>query len=296
LRHLTLPVPDTVVGMRIFECMIAGSGELSAWPFTALRRSLHCSADPRTFATYAVTNLGCIHIAQRPRGLAVSLRPRVVSPRAIVAAIYLLTDLPRQRVVLSCLVGRWQHQLFRAPTEAVHELVARLQVAEVDRVRFLRVERRLNDALNERHFGDLLRAWADDGAAFDRARLHSVAHRMLRGRYVLLRPQSDGRTLIISDFGSSYESFASDWVAHARGLRFEDQPDFRYAHAAVSAYHKVLRSRRPLLDDVDAFMSTDAGPKRLQYRRLILPLRSAGHEFLLSTSLVERSIDLRSVQ
>ena len=60
---------------------------------------------------------------------------------------------------------------------------------------------------------------------------------MLRGRFVLLEPQRDGRTLIIEDWGRAYGSFDRRWLAMSRGLRFEDQPDFRYANAAIGGYY-----------------------------------------------------------
>ena len=81
----------------------------------------------------------------------------------------------------------------------------------------------------------------------------------------------------------------------SRGLRFEDQPDFRYAHAAVDAYHEVLRSGQPLLDEIDAIISyPQFSRRRLQYWRLILPIRApTGEPQLLSTSLTDPNIDLR---
>ena len=282
--------------MRSPRYLVDAEGELSPWPYSAIRSALHCAADADTFATYAVTNLGFIFLMENRNGLAVSLRPEVVCLRALASTIHLLLDLPRQRTMLSALADEWQYSLFRSPFEVALALVAQLQLREADQSSFLRRPQRVDDLREKSAFAHLMRAWADANSVFDREQLATVAHRILRGRFVLLEPQQDGRTLIIEDWGHAYGSFDRRWLAMSRGLRFEDQPDYRYAQAAVGAYHEVLRSGQPLLDEVDAIISRPRYCRtRIQYRRLILPIRApTGEMRLLSTSLTDPNVDLRS--
>jgi hypothetical protein len=281
--------------MHSLRYLIDAEGELAPWPFSKIRSALHCAADAHTFAIYAVTNLGFIDLTERHHALVLSLRPKVASPRALSAAILLLSDLPRHRMVLSTFSNGWDHKLFPSASDVIPTLVAELQQREVVKSNFLRRQRSVDDIGEGNIFADLMRAWVSVDAVFDDAYFSTVAHRMLHGRFALLNPQRDGHTLIIQDWGRSYASFDSRWLSMSRGLRFEDQPYFRYAHAAVGAYHEVMRTGRPLLDEIDAIISyTECGRKRIQYRRLILPIRTpTGEAKLLSTSLTDRNIDLR---
>jgi hypothetical protein len=281
--------------MGSLQFLIDGEGELVPWPFASMRSTLCCAADANTFAKYAVANLGFIYLTEKQHGLALSLRPKVVCSSALIAAIHLLSDLPRHRIMLLTLSDAWDCRLFRSPSEVILTLIAELRQRETTEGNFLRRQRSIDDIAEKNIFADLMRIWVSVGAVFDHEYFDAVAHRMLRGRFALLKPQRDGRTLIIEDWGRSYSSFDARWLAMSRGLRFEDQPDFRYAHAAVDAYHEVLRSGQPLLDEIDAIISyPQFGRRRLQYRRLILPIRApTGEPHLLSTSLTDPNIDLR---
>jgi hypothetical protein len=281
--------------MRSLKYLIDAEGELTPWPFSSIRSALHCTADVNAFATHAISNLGFIYLTGRQHGLVLSLRPKVVSLRALIAAVYLLSDLPQHRIVLASLSDGWNHRFFRNPSELTLELFAELRQRETTDSNFLRRKRSVDDIAKKSIFADLMRAWVSAGAVFDHEFLDTIAHCMLRGRFALLKPQRDGHTLIIEDWGHSYGSFDKRWLSMSRGLRFEDQPDFRYALAAVDAYHEVLRSGRPLLDEIDAIVShPQLGPRRLQYRRFILPIRApTGEPLLLSTSLTDPNIDLR---
>jgi hypothetical protein len=282
--------------MRSPKYLVDAEGELWSWPYSAIRNELRCTADANTFASYAVINLGFICLEDSRHGMIVSLRPEVVCPRALASTIFLLSDMPPQRTMLSVLSKGWQHRLFQSPSEVVPELVAELQRREVDQSDFLRRPRHVDEIRGNNAFAHLMRAWTNAESVFDCEQLRAVVHRMLRGRFVLLEPQRDSRTLIIEDWGHAYGSFDRRWLAMSRGLRFEDQPDYRYANAAMGGYYEVLRSGQPLLDEVDAIISRPRYRRsRIQYRRLILPIRGpTGEMRLLSTSLTDSNINLRA--
>ena len=84
-------------------------------------------------------------------------------------------------------------------------------------------------------------------------------------------------------------------ASRARGMRFQDQPDYRYGCAAADGYMAVLRQRQPILEQVDAIMSKPRSAElRIRYSRLIVPFRGPdGKTRLLSTSLMDPTIDLR---
>jgi hypothetical protein len=103
--------------------------------------------------------------------------------------------------MLSALSEGWQHRLFQSPSEVVPELIAELQRREADQSNFLRRPRHVDEIRENNAFAHLMRAWTNADSVFDCEQLRAVAHRMLRGRFVLLEPQRDGRTLIIEDWG-----------------------------------------------------------------------------------------------
>ena len=86
------------------------------------------------------------------------------------------------------------------------------------------------------------------------------------------------------------------WARRARGVPLHEQPDYRYGSAAATAYKAALHSRQPVCEQVDAIVSKTRGANlRLRYMRLILPFEeSDGRTCLLSTSLLDPTIDLRS--
>lgn len=283
--------------MRSFRYLIGADGEVAAWPYLAMRRELNCAAETSTFADFAVTNLGFIGLINSSHGLAVTFRSEIVSTLALISAIGFLFDQPKQRAIVTTLSnGGEDCRLFHDPDEVVSKLIAEMQLREAKHANFLHQPQRIDAVGEHGRLADLFRVWANARGVFDDAGVDALGRHLLRGRFALVEPVHDGRTLLIRDWGNAYGSFDDRWLGMARGLRFEDQPDFRYAREAVRAYHEVLRLGAPLLDDVDAIISTARdGPTRIQYRRMILPIQVPTRGLqLLSTSLVDPEIDLRT--
>jgi hypothetical protein len=283
--------------MRESEFIVDDNGSVWERPFQRIKQALCCELNDSKFTKYAIKNLGFVHMRTTRHGLVISLRPRVTHPMAFAAAVYLLWDFPDERVIVSTLDDSWNYVVCRSHCDAVNRLVtAFTRTATATSFDFLRRLRRIEDVPKDTSFARLLGCWANGTTAFDIDQLSVVFHKILRGRFALVAPQSDGHTLIIEDWGYSFHSYDHRWLAIARGLRFEDQPDYRYGCAAAGAYREVLHSGQPLLEDVDAIVSRPRrGRQRIQYVRLILPIRTLrGETRLLSTSLMDPTIDLRS--
>ena len=285
--------------MRENEFIVDDDGGVWERPFQRLKKNLCCELNDSKFIRYAIKNLGFVHIKTTRHGLVISLRPRVTHPVAFAAAVYFLSDFPNERVVISTLDDGCNYFVCRGCDDAVKKLVDELTRTEATtRFGFLRRPRRIEQVPRDSSLAELMACWASGTTTFDAERLSPVFHNILRGRFALLAPQSDGHTLIIQDWGYGFHSYDDRWLAIARGLRFEDQPDYRYGCAAAGAYRGVLRTGQPVLEDVDAIMSRPRrGRQRIQYTRLILPIRTLrGETRLLSTSLMDPTIDLRSAR
>lgn len=274
--------------------LIDDEGDLSPSPFGKWRRDRDWTGDVGTFVDLSLSELGFVELRLRPRGVVVRLRATVVSPRALIATIQVLSDLPPTRTMVCASADGAHHKMFRGPRDAVTMLVGLLERRESAEQTFLRRTRRTDDMPQKDVLADLMRFWSAGGDIVERGRLHGAARRLLGGRFALLQLQRDGEALLIKDWGRAYGSFDERWVQMSKGLRFEDQPDYRYASAAVGGYHEAARLGRPALDDVDALISRRGGCARIRYRRLIVPTVSrTGATYLLSTSLEDSGIDLR---
>ena len=285
--------------MRQSEYIIDDDGSVWERPFQRIKQLLCCELNDSKFANYAIKNLGFVHIRTTRHGLIISLRPRVTHPVAFAAAVYLLSDFPNERVVISTLDDSCNYFVGRGRDDAVKRLVDEMTRTEATTsFDFLRRPRRIEQVPRDSSLAELMACWARGTTTFDAERLSPVFQNILRGRFALLAPQSDGHTLIIQDWGYGFHSYDDRWLAIARGLRFEDQPDYRYGCAAAGAYRGVLRSGQPVLEDIDAVVNKPRhGRQRVQYTRLILPIRTPrGETRLLSASLMDPTIDLRSAR
>jgi hypothetical protein len=283
--------------MRPLDLIVDDGGEAWPAPFDGLRLAIGCDANTDTFIAYAIRNLGFIRLQQKPHGFVVTLRPSATNPVTFASAIFLISDLRDQKFILSCLEGSWMHVLCRDSAEARTRLLHAMDQAEDAREQlFLCEQHSLDEAPRNSSIAMLLAFWVECRGALDDDQLSTALNRILRDRFALLSTRGNGETLIIENWGYGTASFWRSWLKRCRGLQFEDQPDYRYGRAAAVAYREVLRSGHPLFDHVDAITSNAGqGSKRITYSRLIVPLRRGnGSPWLLSTSLLDSTIDLRA--
>src|SRR3712207_1810018 len=97
--------------MRPLDLIVDDGGGVWPAPFDTLQLAIGCDAHPETFIDYAIRNLGFIRLQRKPHGLVATLRPRATNPVTFASAIFLISDLPRQRFIVSCLDHSWMHVL-----------------------------------------------------------------------------------------------------------------------------------------------------------------------------------------
>jgi hypothetical protein len=140
----------------------------------------------------------------------------------------------------------------------------------------------------------LFAQWIDSKQAYDSATLADVLPEPLRARFMLVEPV-DGR-LTITDVGSGFEIYGETWRRNARGLPMEEQPDYHYGQWVQGIYRRVLETRLPRLDEVNATIRRPDMNDSIHchYRRLILPFTCKGNG---ETCLLGASVfDLREQQ
>ena len=105
---------------------------------------------------------------------------------------------------------------------------------------------------------------------YDSATLADVLPSRFVTRFMLVEPVN-GR-LTITDVGSGFEIFGETWQENARGLPMEEQPDYDYGRWVQGIYRRVMETRLPRLDEVDATIRRPHRNDRvhLRYRRLDL--------------------------
>lgn len=283
--------------MQACDLILDDEGCLWHSPFFELAEALRSCQTGTKLANYVIKNLGFVRFRLRPYGLVIAFSPKLTLPQTIVRAIYLLSDLPCQRIVLSSLDANWQNCLCGERTEAIEKLLVVLngRSAKAAAPNYLRNRIDVSKMSRDSPFARVLMFWSNQPAALKQEYVDSIVGGHLRGRYVVVAPKGDRKTLVVEQWGDRLGSYHPKWASRARGMRFQDQPDYRYGCAAADGYMAVLRQRQPILEQVDAIMSKPRSAElRIRYSRLIVPFRGPdGKTRLLSTSLMDPTIDLR---
>jgi hypothetical protein len=258
-----------------------------------LRDALLSDLAPGDLSTYVVANMGYVAIEERRGTVWLRLRPRAVSQVTLAAVLFWLGDRASERVVVSHYDRRWHHEVM-GPTSAALARVAELVIdpLEIRGGDFRRRRCRIVTGL----LVSLLQRWQDDPAAPFSQPCRDFLQDRLSGRYMVLKCTRWSRRLEICDVGRGFVSFDNDWLSKAVGRRFEDQPDHLFGRWAAKAYYEAISTEQVIIDDVDALIDWPGRSKaRRQYQRIILPFRQpSGDHLLLCSSLLDRSIDLRS--
>jgi hypothetical protein len=247
-------------------------------------------------ARYVVRNLGFIAAAESDGSVSLRLRPAVASPAALSALIYWLHDRIVRRVLISLLDKDWSHEIVASREEAVGRLLKHVGPKTEGREGdFLNQPLPLHELQAKSPLRALLDAWADCRGKYDRERLHPVTQRALNGRFVLFEAPSGSPSVYVKEVGEGLGPSGGYWLSRTKGLRVEDQPDYAYGKWVAEAYQEVLKTRSPLLDNVDAVITFPPQPRAsYRYRRLILPFQSDGNSTLvLSATVIDPHISLR---
>jgi hypothetical protein len=228
--------------------------------------------------------------------LRISLRPAVVSPIAFGALLYWLHDRVVDRVLVSFLDHDWSHEMLRSRQDAVHKLMARVDLGQGAREGdFLQRELPLESLPAASPLRSVLDMWSASGGKFDRERIAPLLERALKGRFVLVEASPERPALLIKDVGGGLTKPAEYWLARSIGNRVEDQPDYDYGKWIACFYRKVVSTGVPSLSDVDAVINWPQHKRRsFRYRRLVIPFREPDRTtMLLCASLTNPGINLR---
>jgi hypothetical protein len=271
-------------------------GELWDGKSRKLAEALHASLSSEDLLKYVVRNLGFIAVTENNGSLRLQLRPTIVSQVALGGLLYWMHDRAVERVLISCLDEEWSHELVRTREEAVRRLLTKVRRDGEDRRGdFLNQPRPLHDLPDTSPLRAVLNAWAECDGVYDHKRLLPVLQNATNGRFFLVEAAASSPSIMIRDIGNGFTRDAGYWLGRTVGHRVEDQPDYAYGKWLAEVYGKVVTSRAPSLDDVDAVITWPQQPRiSYRYRRLVVPFETGKDStLLLSATLIDPAIDLR---
>jgi hypothetical protein len=268
-----------------------------AWPPGSIQlRAAHFAGDADfDFVDYALRNLGFIEIIRAEDRARLRLRPRVVAEAALATTFHLLGDEPPRRTALSWFSGNWSHEIHGDWKGLVRRLIDLVNRGKADAARAFLIRPGAMGSLQRNDFLlDLANWWRVTGGQVDCTTLDAAIRQKVSNRFVIVEQQNDNR-LIIMSLGNGYLTYDENYRRVAVGQRFEDQPDFEYGKWIAANYREALIRSEPRIDDIDVVVRrSGGGRRRVQYRRLILPLKLPDSSSrLMSVSVVDPTIDLR---
>jgi hypothetical protein len=257
---------------------------------------LHCSLPDFDFLTYLVENLGFVAVTKiAPNAARIRVRPEIASQTSIAAALYCIADMGIERAVISH-PDQFVEKLFPSLAQTIAYIAEQVAANhQPPSSAFTSTELPVETVANaDGALSSLFAQWIDSKQAYDSATLADVLPEPLRARFMLVEPV-DGR-LTITDVGSGFEIYGETWLKNARGLPMEEQPDYNYGQWVQGLYRRVLETRLPRLDEVNATIRRPDMNDSIHchYRRLILPFTCKGNG---GTCLLGASVfDLREQQ
>ncbi len=271
----------------------------------ALRSLLHCSLPDFDFPTYLIKNLGFVAVTKiAPDAARIRFRPETASETSIAAALYCVADMGIERTIISH-PDQFAERLFPSLAQTIAYIAEKIAASHQQPCSAFTSRERPVDILanTDGTLSSLFAQWTDSKQIYNSATLADVLPESLRARFMLVEPVN-GR-LTITDVGSGFEIFGETWQENARGLPMEEQPDYDYGRWVQGIYRRVMETRLPRLDEVDATVRRPHRNDRVhfRYRRLILPFTCKGHggTCLLGASVVDfreqqSALDRRAVE
>jgi hypothetical protein len=280
--------------LAVRSLVFDGSGRTWVGGSLALRSQVGCGAPYDNLTDYVVRNMGYVEVGARGPSLHVRLRPSVVQPMALAAALYWVADRRASRVLVSWLgPDGWSHEVSATRSEATQRLTdLALTMERVTSDEFQFQQRDLEGLPAQ--LKALLEQWRAH-PTFDRERLAQAMEGEAQGRYILVKhiPSASRPELLVEECGRGL-MYNDAFRAHAVGERFEDQPNYHYGRRAAEAYLHVASSGVPRFEEVTATMFwPQRGRIRHNYARLILPYsQDDGSSLLLCASVLGSTIEL----
>ena len=248
---------------------------------------------------YVARSLGFVIIDRFGPSVQVRFSAVRVSDRALTSAFDWLEHLVFDRLSVGVYTDRWSFKLCANLDQAkahAAQIVRELRMGEPPALvmRALDAERLERGSAMEFLISDWkkVRASATGASALD------MAHRHLGSRFVLTETTADASHLVFNTVGSGFDYYGPDWPRLVIGKPVDCQPDKHYARWVAETYEAALKSMQPILQDVDALITSGKGTRaRLRIKRAVLPLiGSNGRKYVVGGSVYDDGIDLRQVR
>lgn len=268
------------------------------WPAQSrqLRAAFDSPYSGGEFVEYAVANLGFVAVDRHGSACHIRARPAMVGDATWQALCAWIGEARDERAALSWLGTAWQTELHRPPHSALTRLEALIGPARLPRHE-AHIARRVTGAeLHPRSvLGEIVRQWPDLSQPAARPALLSRLHEVLGTRYLVLRRDERHGRLVFHEFGDGIFRPYQTWRDCALGAPLAEMPDRAYGRWVEQCYALAWAAGEPLVEDVDAVVQwPHAGPTRMRYKRVVLPLQeAAGPPKLLGGSFLDDRIDLR---
>ena len=249
------------------------------------------------FALSLVRGAGFISVEETCGRYVVRAEPARLTALACMAAGQLLREEAR-RVRLSWFNGKWNDEIHDGRTSAVKRmLLLSRRECRYGKSRFLSEEQAFGRTSLPTSHRNLLEFWRERCAAIDIVRDDEALHRLTNGKFVVVEADAPSMQIVFSAIGRGIDVYRQpSWRSVSTGCAVEQQPDLGYGRWIANSYSEALRGKVPRLTGVDAtiFNSRSGEYRRMQYHRLMLPVRyPEGGSALLCASAEDLGLDLR---
>jgi hypothetical protein len=243
--------------------------------------------------SYAVSELGFIHIRLSDRAIIVKFNPSRITPCTAIGAFYLIADTQPRRVVLSYGSEPQNIEVLGSAAQAISRIqeVVGTQLscgaAAMSEQRWS-----LNRPIDtyEQPIAAVLQAWTQIQGRWDAERQANFrAANMLENVSIVRKPRASTRLVIDHWYeGAGRNVLGRRWSEIAQGKDVEDQPFSDVGARRASQLRAMLADdRKPHLHRVSLLVPTaDGNTLRHQYERLVLPWKGSGGEDYLTTWLL----------
>jgi hypothetical protein len=278
-----------------FSFLIDDEGEV--WPESALglRGRLVASLEPQQFVRFAVFNLGYVHVQNKGRGLALRLRPDLVSGRTFAGLMSWLHYRPDAQVSFSWYCGGWHHQIVtgrRQLRDMLSYLVGAVAVQKPPALERILVQPR---PLKGSPFsGQIEKCRQIVNGRKPKPENEFALDSMFHRRWSLLALDTETGRLTMRHCAKGYPPFDPIWCSRPNAS-FDELYDGAYGQSVTRAHRAAVRRKSAVIDDVDAIVSWPRfGETRARYTRMILPVgREPGSLVFLSAACNAYDVDLR---
>jgi hypothetical protein len=272
-------------------------GLLQAPSLGRVRRLLPAGMPTDAVVDYAVRNLGCVAVSA-PRGrVTIRFRPHAVDPRALIEALYWLTDerpaqvhlvvYDREGAERDVVAGPWPRGV-----EVLNALLR--DAGQYDAPSVITAPLAVDELSSDCPLRAALAYWTSSPRSAAALADRALLTRVLADRYVIVETAGGTENLRLNAIGNRMPSFALTSLRGAVGRHLVTHVDVVYGRTISTTYAHALANGQPRLERVDALASWQGiGRLRRRYRRLLLPFTAEGARLLLSATISDPSIDLR---